>query len=193
MGRLFGMFKYYLCTISMRTSRPKSWALSIRDFRSSGVPQRLLGAKKFVTWYLRNMDKSFWYVNNEGLKINCPATNSSLSLSTHYKYIGHSRLPNAFIYTSKRCKNLPKARIVRMFLDSHELNSIITKLFNARKHIISELGIRVNFRLLHFKVKRHRQDYWNFKQKGNIKVIFRSCKKSRAKILYRIGLLCYVQ
>lgn len=43
---------YYLCTISMRTTRPSSWALSIMDFRSSGVPQRLLGAKKFVTWYL---------------------------------------------------------------------------------------------------------------------------------------------
>lgn len=41
----------------MRTSRPSSWALSIRDFSSSGVPQRLLGAKKFVTWYLQNIFK----------------------------------------------------------------------------------------------------------------------------------------
>lgn len=47
----------YLWTISMSTSRPSSWALSIRDFRSSGVPQRLLGAKKLVTWYLHQRNK----------------------------------------------------------------------------------------------------------------------------------------
>lgn len=49
----------------MRTSRPSSWALSIRDLRSSGVPQRLLGAKKFVTWYLQHMKENFQvYLSN---------------------------------------------------------------------------------------------------------------------------------
>lgn len=43
-------------TMSMRTRRPSSWALSIRDLRSSGVPKRLLGAKKFVTWYLQQKE-----------------------------------------------------------------------------------------------------------------------------------------
>lgn len=48
--------KSHLWTISIRTIRPSSWALSINDFSSSGVPNRLLGAKKLVTWYLQSND-----------------------------------------------------------------------------------------------------------------------------------------
>lgn len=55
---LHGESKHYLCTISIRTSRPSSCALSIRDLSSSGVPKRLLGAKKLVTWYLQNNYKT---------------------------------------------------------------------------------------------------------------------------------------
>ncbi|RHN48642.1 hypothetical protein MtrunA17_Chr7g0265951 [Medicago truncatula] len=56
-----------------------------------------------------------------------------------------------------RCKEisnmLPKASIVRMFLDSHNLDSIIAKLFNARQYIISKIGICVDFWLLHHMVQ----------------------------------------
>lgn len=59
MTYLLWTISYYLWTISMSTRIPSSWALSIRDFRSSGVPQRLLGAKKLVTWYLHHKNRKF--------------------------------------------------------------------------------------------------------------------------------------
>lgn len=47
---------------------------------------------------------------------------------------------------------LPKASIIRMLLNSHDLNSIITKSFDAWQYIISKVGICVDFWLLDFKV-----------------------------------------
>lgn len=46
-------------------------------------------------------------------------------------------------------KKVPKACIIWMFLDSHYLNSIIAKSFDAWKYIISKIGVRVNLWLLH--------------------------------------------
>lgn len=43
---------------------------------------------------------------------------------------------------------IPKAGIIRVLLDSHDLNSIITKPFNTRKHLISKVYICVDYRLL---------------------------------------------
>lgn len=39
-----------------------------------------------------------------------------------------------------------------MLLNSHDLNSVVAKPFDARKHIISKVGIRVDHWLLHFRV-----------------------------------------
>lgn len=43
---------------------------------------------------------------------------------------------------------IPKTSIIRVLLDSHDLNSIITKPFNTRKHIISKVYVCVDYWLL---------------------------------------------
>lgn len=45
--------------------------------------------------------------------------------------------------------NLPKTCIIWMFLNRHDLNCIVTKSFNTRKNFISEVGISINYWLLH--------------------------------------------
>lgn len=50
---------------------------------------------------------------------------------------------------------IPKASIIGMLLNSHYLNSIITKLFDSRKHLISKVDICVDLWLLHLKVKKY--------------------------------------
>ena len=50
--------------------------------------------------------------------------------------------------------NLPKASIIGMLLDSHDLNSIVSKPLNTRKDIISKVCIRIYNRFLKFNVQQ---------------------------------------
>lgn len=53
--------------------------------------------------------------------------------------------------------NLPKASIVGMLLYSHDLDSIVSKLLNAREDIISKVRIRIYHRFLQLTlVEKHK-------------------------------------